>query len=198
MTTIRANYSRTDRDDQKGVEITVGGSVTITLNDEADWRQAWTSAVNELRAEVHEALGQQLVDGNPSEPAPESDATEEVSQSDENVRDADPIAILTELAQAKTPVEYTGCRVMFSPRHLEQQGNRREQVRMRIGGGDQIPGQYVDAKGTEPDIIQLMLKSFRQGDFVNVRGYFEQWTKKGNDGTTQPQFDLIVETIERA
>ena len=90
---------------------------------------------------------------------------------------------------------------MFDPNEYSASGNRRAQVRVRIGNKEAIPVGtpvgYINAKSTDEAMMER-LRQFRKGDMIRVRGTFEEpWENRKRDGTVAIEYDLVVEEITR-
>ena len=200
MTSIKVEYERSLRDAR------VAGSVVITVADDADLGREWGIAYATLKSQVDLAADLQApvtVEASPSDQSPSSAPIE----------DSSPSSATPEVSQApatvtpNTPVEYTRCRVMFNPNEYPARGRGKAHVRLRIANSEQIPvgtpQGKVNAKSSEPSVM-AQLRQFREGDFVNVKGYFEEpWQKRraqnSEDGSneTVEEWDLVVESIAR-
>lgn len=181
MTIIRVDYTRTETGGQ-GSGVSLNGAVELNVDPDKNWVEEWGAAYGALRAQVDSAFSE----SPPTAPEPDedpADATDEVSQAPAIVPGVE--------------VEYTGCRIMFDIEHKPATAQRRENARMRIGN-PAIPGQYVYAKSFEPDIIAEM-KRLRKGDMVDITGHFDKpWTKRNPDGSSDTQYDLVIQSVARA
>lgn len=175
MTTVKVHYSRTEQDRQ------ISGSVELDISTDAEWQSAWEGAYRSLTSHIDGSFGRPSESGT-------AVATTEVSQVEHTI--AEPVA--------DGAVHFTGCRVMFNPKESDRSA-KKPSVRLRIGNGEQIPGQYIDVKSFDPQMMSELLR-FRQGDIVDVRGAWDKpWKtgKKTAEGTDEIQWDVIVEGIER-
>lgn len=202
MTSLKVEYERTVGDAR------VAGSILRVVDDDADIAREWGIAYTTLKGPVDIAVGLQSPStADPSAP-PADEPPEPVAPSEESSSSS----VTPEVSQATaivTPgeeVEYTGCRVMFNPNEYPAKGRGKAHVRLRIGNSEQIPvgtpQGKVNAKSSEPAIMD-QLRQFRQGDHVDVKGYFEEpWLRRGQNSEggseTAEEWDLVVQSIARA
>lgn len=97
----------------------------------------------------------------------------------------------TSVIKANEAVMYAGCRVFDSQVKPASNGNLFCSLRLGKRGPDGIPGQYATARSFEPGIVEAA-KAIREGDFVDVYGFWKPW--KNNPD----KFDLELQKIERS
>jgi hypothetical protein len=105
----------------------------------------------------------------------------------------------TAVITANEAVMFQKCRVFEV--EADYASNKNPFIKVRIGkrGEDGIPGQYTTARSFEADVIKQVavkgedgewVKKIRDGDFVDVWGYFKPW--KNNP----EKFDLELQKIQ--
>lgn len=88
-------------------------------------------------------------------------------------------------------VMFSGVRVFEAKIATASNGNEYGTLRVGKRGRDGIPGQYTTARSFEPGIVDA-IKRIREGDMVDVYGYFKPW-KQNPD-----KFDLELQKVERS
>jgi hypothetical protein len=106
----------------------------------------------------------------------------------------------TEIIVPNEAVMYQRARVFEVKADKASNGNLFVKVRIGKRGEDGIPGQYTTCRSYEADVIKQVAffdkdegqwnYKFRDGDFVDVWGYFKPW--KGDD----TKFDLELQKIQ--
>lgn len=197
MTSLKVEYERSLSDSR------VAGSIVLTIAEDADIAREWGIAYATLKSQVDVAAGLQLP-VTAEVPSDQSEASESSASSSSSATPE--VSQATATVTPNTPVEYTRCRVMFNPNEYPARGRGKAHVRLRIANSEQIPvgtpQGKVNAKSSEPAIMD-QLRQFRQGDHVDVKGYFEEpWQRRaqnsedGSDQTVE-EWDLVVEHITR-
>lgn len=96
---------------------------------------------------------------------------------------------LVSAIQPNVAVMYTGARVFEAT--VKQASNGNDYGTLRVGkrGPDGIPGQYATARSFDPAIVKQIDRT-REGDMVDVYGYWKPW--KNNPD----KFDLELQKLE--
>lgn len=198
--------------------MTVGGGVTRTYGAELDGTQlvaAWERLFDEFKKTVDAQIDgvpvvRSAVAETPREPlSPEpggwiaNTVNQNTNQIQERIESGEstgsdpatgtpPASLLSALAQNSQPVSYSGAKV-FNVDSKQIGNNSVINIRMGKRGPDGIPGQYTTGESWDDDIIQSVSdQKIREGDLVNVWGYFKAW--KNNPS----KFNLVIQRIERS
>lgn len=207
---------RVTRKDAEGNydSMTVGGGVTRVYGNELDGTQlisAWDRLFQEFKNTVDAHIdGVPVSRSQPSEirdplsPEPGGWISNTVNQNTSQIQDriqsaessgADPstgtppVSMIAALAENQQPVMYAGAKV-FNVEKKRISGKEVVNIRMGKRGPEGIPGQYTTGESWDADIIEATDK-IREGDLVNVWGYFKAWRNNPN------KFNLVMQRIER-
>lgn len=184
MAELQVEYRRQQKVDDTE-KVSVGGSISVEVPEDADLQSEWTAVFAVLRSTVDQALGFALP--QPDGSSPDEPATPKVSQDPSIVEDDDPPPNV----DPDTPIRLTACRVQFGPEQSKDRTGR-DYARIRIGHDD-VPGRYVHIKSYDPEVMGV-IKQLRKGDAANVEGSYEKpW--RGSDNKWK--FALIVTSVER-
>ncbi len=218
---VVVNYGRKRTDklgDGSFDGIELGGIFTVEIDEEMDPTVAYESLFGDLKKQVDkdfEALVKQpeVVRAVPAEkPKLESWVQSQVDSETAKIKDRVQALPGEHLSGSGTPedseddqfgtppasaavmgqaVMFEGCKV-FNVK-IERASNGNEYCALRVGkrGPDGIPGQYTTARSFDGPVIAIA-KTIREGDFVDVYGYFKPW-KNSTDG----RFDLELQKIEK-
>lgn len=88
-------------------------------------------------------------------------------------------------------VMFQGCRVFEVKIAKAVNGNEYCAIRIGKRGVDGIPGQYTTARSFEPNIVEAA-KRIREGDMIDVYGYFKPWRDNAE------KFDLELQKVEQS
>jgi hypothetical protein len=100
-----------------------------------------------------------------------------------------PLSDLKRLADAKQAVKYEGVKIFEHVIKPASNGNLFVKLRVGRRGPDGIPGQYANASSFTESVID-QARAVREGDLVNVYGYFKPWK---ND---PEKFNLELQKVE--
>lgn len=208
---------RVTRKDAEGNydSMTVGGGVTRVYGSELDGTQlvsAWNRLFEEFKNAVDAHIdGVSITKSQPAQirdplsPEPggwiSSTVNQNTQQIQERIQSAEssgtdpstgtpPVSMLTALAENQQPVMYSGAKV-FNKEKKRINGQEVVNIRMGKRGPDGIPGQYTTGESWDADIIEST-NEIREGDLVNVWGYFKAWRNNAS------KFNLVIQRIERS
>lgn len=190
---IQVSYSKKvsqQTGDGKFETMSLGGSVEFDVPDKVEWQEAYEGAYVTYKLIVDQLLDEaapkpQVVEVQPKtipgETIAPKTSTWTAPQPPQAVGNIEPI--VEGVARA-----FTACKVFGVD--VATTRNGKEWAKVRIGNREQIPGQYVSAKSFEPPIVNK-LKALKEGDFIDVDGYFEPWKIDPN------KYDLVVQRVEK-
>ena len=209
-------YRRVTRKDVDGNydSIDLGGEVTrdygTAVENGKQLVDAWEALFNEFKKTVDAqvespaVVAEQPKQLEPLSPEPGGWISNQITQNTEMIQKSTaserprtdeqgtPSAdLLPGLAQENVAVQYASCKVFNVENRTLPSGSPLVNLRIGARGPNGIPGQYTTAESFEPSIIESVRdQKIREGDFVNVWGYFKPW--KNNP----ERFNLVLQKIE--
>lgn len=191
--------------------VTIGGGLSRVYGDELDGAQlvaAWERLFQEFKQTVDAQIDAPIptapdrsVPAEPLSPEPGGWISNTVNQNTKQIQErmqreepsdsegTPPVSVLKALADNQQPVMYSKAKV-FNIEKKQIGNNPVVNVRMGKRGPDGIPGQYTTGESWDPEIMES-ISPVREGDLVNVWGYFKPWKSNPN------KFNLVIQKIER-
>lgn len=166
--------------DGKFETISLGGSVEFDIPDGQQWQEAYEGAYVTYKLIVDQLVDEATPKSQVALQRPATLPGESFAQRPAPSNSSGRIV-------ANDPVEFEGIEVERV--EISMTRNNKEWAKVRITGGG-LPMKYMDAKSFEPQIVSR-LKALRQGDTINVAGYFEPWK------VNPDKFDLVVQRVDR-